>query len=1219
MTTLIFNLKMHKTYHLFLVILLIVISSNCIYAQPTSFVLGHRTAKPTIQNGINGYGANYAIASTYNLNFGYTALNTPSTLDSVRSFVVGGNTYNYLPSILSTPYSRVIVNRKNNSTITNPNKFTGFFENNNLSGNTSSGPVYYTAEFTNDVSEIVNSYIINRGSDNFFSNTGGSTVNNIERVDLIFESGVKSISNPANIGMLLMERGGNDGYKVAAITELNQDGTVKTLGTLASKLTSSWGASGKSITSTVFQNDNASGGNNAIRPDQNLSSQNISGSFVTLQELGIPVGTVIYGLALFPDDVTAGMDLVGLTNVPLTTSAATGAGAGGLDFMGGGGFFYGPGEIPVAPVAVNDQSLDNSSGAVTLNVISNDTDINGDVNDASVDLNTATAGQQTTRIVSGEGTWTVDDLGNVTFTPEPGFIGSPTPINYYVKDFAGLQSNAATITITYNHPPLANNDAGSVNEDATLTVVAPGLLTNDTDFESNALTVSAIRTGTEAGSGTSGTIGSSLTGTYGTLTLAANGSYTYTADQTAADALAPGVTANDTFTYTLRDSKGGTDLAQLVITITGVNDPPIAVDDSYSMQKNATLTVLPLTADSDIDNGTLTITSINGVTLTPGTAQSITVPHGTLNITIAGAISFIPTTDYVGNVTFPYVISDGQGGSATANEIIDISAPVLTVCAWRSVKVGDWQDYTLWEALDCATDTWVAALTPPSNDRPIYVRHLVDINVGNDVVADSLTIESTGKLQVCGTLQIDNQIVFEVNKYGVAGQLDNRCGNVGCTVDVRNSATVIVRKTFDTNPAAYAWSYISLPFSVASSNIYIANTATHAVWGDLTSNTGDFYIGLYDGQKRANDGLTNGSNYVNLPAHAIVANKGYILAAGDNGSSIDFKSTPGTDFICQTTEIPTSNYISTTGKTTCDEGWNLVGVPFVSGYNLNNAQPMNPYYVWNGSSYTTVMADDNYTIYPFSSFFAQDKEAGTGIIFDNGGQALKAVRAVSSYEEISLNVNNADYTDQTRIRLKEDALATYEQNADGIKILSSMNQVPQLYTEASGSCSGISCNSLPMNTSQVDLKLRTGKAGAYTFRLADKNKLGTVKKVILVDDVEKVNTDLMQVESYTYTNSTATTTTTSRFHLLLSREAITGLTNAGNNAVSVKTDGKHVSLTGLEGDAQVNFYSAIGKLLFQFNNVNNTNVLDINIQGMYVVDINTATQHARVKVLINNK
>ncbi len=64
--------------------------------------------------------------------------------------------------------------------------------------------------------------------------------------------------------------------------------------------------------------------------------------------------------------------------------------------------------------------------------------------------------------------------------------------------------------------------------------------TGDSDLDGDTLSVSAIRTGTEAGSGTSGTVGAALTGTYGTLTLNADGSYSYVADQAAADALAVG-------------------------------------------------------------------------------------------------------------------------------------------------------------------------------------------------------------------------------------------------------------------------------------------------------------------------------------------------------------------------------------------------------------------------------------------------------------------------------------------------------------------------------------------------------------------------------------------------------------------------------------------------------------------------------------------------------
>ena len=113
------------------------------------------------------------------------------------------------------------------------------------------------------------------------------------------------------------------------------------------------------------------------------------------------------------------------------------------------------------------------------------------------------------------------------------------------------------------------------------------------------------------------------------------------------------------------------------ITINAVvcNRPPIAVDDNYSVSHLGTVTLTPLALDSDPDNNPLTITSINGTTLTPGTAQTIAVTGGTVNVSITGVITFTSNGTQT-NVLIPYVISDVQGGTATANEIITVSAPV---------------------------------------------------------------------------------------------------------------------------------------------------------------------------------------------------------------------------------------------------------------------------------------------------------------------------------------------------------------------------------------------------------------------------------------------------------------------------------------------------------------------------------------------------------------
>lgn len=157
----------------------------------------------------------------------------------------------------------------------------------------------------------------------------------------------------------------------------------------------------------------------------------------------------------------------------------------------------------------------------------------------------------------------------------------------------------------------ANGDAGAVDEDATVNVAASGVLGNDTDADSgDTLTVSAVRTGTEAGSGTDGTVGTTLSGTYGDLTLNADGSYTYDANN--AEAIDSGASETDTFTYTLSDGTA-TDTAELVITINGANDVPIAVDDTGAVNEDDTATVANtegvLANDTDADaNASLSVT-----------------------------------------------------------------------------------------------------------------------------------------------------------------------------------------------------------------------------------------------------------------------------------------------------------------------------------------------------------------------------------------------------------------------------------------------------------------------------------------------------------------------------------------------------------------------------------------------------------------------------------
>jgi len=274
--------------------------------------------------------------------------------------------------------------------------------------------------------------------------------------------------------------------------------------------------------------------------------------------------------------------------------------------------------------------------------------------------------------------------------------------------------NVATIsnfTITgTNSAPVAVADAGAVNEDATLDVAASGVLGNDTDVDSNdILAVSAIRTGSETGSGTSGSLGSALTGAYGDVTMNADGSYAYIANNAAA--LAAGAQVTDTFTYTVTDGNI-TDTAEIVITITGTNDPPFATDDASAVDEDDTLSIAAtglLANDTDADAGaSLSITAIRtGAESGSGTAGSIGVAlagaYGDFTVNADGSYSYNANNanalaaGTTATDTFTYTVSDGTI-TDTAEIVITVTGvndpPVLTGDLAAPIDEGDTYNLT---------------------------------------------------------------------------------------------------------------------------------------------------------------------------------------------------------------------------------------------------------------------------------------------------------------------------------------------------------------------------------------------------------------------------------------------------------------------------------------------------------------------------------------------
>jgi VCBS repeat-containing protein len=159
-----------------------------------------------------------------------------------------------------------------------------------------------------------------------------------------------------------------------------------------------------------------------------------------------------------------------------------------------------------------------------------------------------------------------------------------------------------TGTIISSSTLSAANDAYSVNENNTLSVTAPGVLANDTAVNGNPMTPSLV-------SGPS----------HGSLTLNADGSFTYTP--------ATNYSGSDSFTY--QDTQGNltSNTATVNLTVNSVNQPPTAVNDSYTLNEDTTLNVAALAGTS-----TLTMNSQPGDWVGAGRTYSFSSATGTFGV-----------------------------------------------------------------------------------------------------------------------------------------------------------------------------------------------------------------------------------------------------------------------------------------------------------------------------------------------------------------------------------------------------------------------------------------------------------------------------------------------------------------------------------------------------------------------------------------------------------
>ncbi|EID4329182.1 tandem-95 repeat protein, partial [Vibrio parahaemolyticus] len=404
-----------------------------------------------------------------------------------------------------------------------------------------------------------------------------------------------------------------------------------------------------------------------------------------------------------------------------------------------------------APVAKDDIATTQEDTSVTIDVLPNDSDVDGDK--LSIQSASVPEAQGKVEIVDGK----------LVFTPAENFHGD-AEITYTLTD--GALTDQATVNVTVNAvndtPVVESNLADqTLAEDFTPYTIDLNTAFSDVDNVDGELTFSVSGNSNVVVSIENGIATISPTADWNgseTLTFTATDPSGESVSQTVDFTVAPvvdikadstnvvedtptiiNVLGNDTFegdgkvvsldtnngpangtvsvnpdgsvTYSPNDNYHGADSFTYIVTsggvsesttvnvdVTPVNDVPVAKDDTATTQEDTAVTIDVLPNDTDIDGDTLRIDS-----------ASVPSDQGTVEI-VDGKLVFTPAENFNGNAEITYTVTDGQltdeaKVTVTVNPVND--APTIKVDAVESITENA-----------VSTDTVVATLTVRDTDTP---------------------------------------------------------------------------------------------------------------------------------------------------------------------------------------------------------------------------------------------------------------------------------------------------------------------------------------------------------------------------------------------------------------------------------------------------------------------------------------------------------------------
>ena len=309
--------------------------------------------------------------------------------------------------------------------------------------------------------------------------------------------------------------------------------------------------------------------------------------------------------------------------------------------------------------------------------------------------------------------------------------------------------------------------------------------------------------------------------------------------------------------------------------------------------------------------------------------------------------------------------------------------------------------------------------------------------------------------------------------------------------------------------------------------------------GDIENSTNTSYVLRHYNTANRAAGHT-GDNWINYAENEIVAaGTGFIVRSyRDTYLTFKARENEAKQQAFRATNIQVPLTVTSGAGELADQGWNLVGNPWLSYFDCSQMDFASPITVWRNWNYVAYSPmDDDYMLAPNQAFFVQSTSIQNELNFQTAGRsvteqtntAARRFQPATQRHLLDLTLTSADgLSDRTRVVLNEGASLAYEPTCDAAKMMSLEAKVPQLWTiDAEGNRYAI--NERPRMEGEVSLSLQLPADGTYTFA-ATRNSCGSV---VLTDMEKGESIDLTQ-NSYEFQGKAGQTA--GRFRLSFSKQ-----------------------------------------------------------------------------------